>query len=335
MWYKSFGNMGDVILSTRARLARNIKDFPFPKRADKTAQEILLNTLKEGALKIPNTTFFDLSKMSKTEKTALAERHLISPVMTDDKILRGLVLSNDERLSIMLMEEDHLRIQALHEGLAIEECLKSALEADDIIESTLDYAFSEKLGYLTCCPTNVGTGLRLSVMAHLPGFTTAGRIEGLTRSLSKMGIAVRGMFGEGSGSFGNIYQISNQITLGISEEESAQKLNEIVNEIISQERALQQKIYSADKFRVEDKVWRSFGILKYSKIISSKEALSLISDVRLGVNLGIIKETDHQKLSDIMYSIFPSTLSMAYNIESSNDRDLKRAEVIGEILAKS
>ena len=332
MWYKNFGNMGEIILSTRARLARNISGFPFPQRADKAAQEILLNTLKDGVLKIPNTTFFDLSKMTRTEKTALAERHLISPVMTDDKIMRGLVLSGDERLSIMLLEEDHIRIQAMQEGLAISECLKSAMEADDIIEGTLDYAFSENLGYLTCCPTNVGTGLRLSVMAHLPGFTMSGRIEGLARSLSKMGIAVRGLFGEGSQGFGNIYQISNQITLGISEEESAQKLTEIVTEIISQEKALEQKIYSADKFRIEDTVLRAFGTLKYSKIMTSKEALSLLSHVRLGINLGIIKETDHKKINDIMYSIFPSTLSMAYNIENPADRDLKRAEVIQEKL---
>ena len=335
MWYKNFGNMGDVILSSRARLARNLKDFPFPQRADKSTQDSLLNTLKEGALKIPSTTFFDLSKMTEREKTALCERHLISPVMLNNSISRGLVLSDDERLSIMLMEEDHLRIQAMHEGFSIEECLKKAMDADNVIESTLNYAFSEKLGYLTCCPSNVGTGLRLSVMAHLPGFTMSGKISSLTRSLSKMGIAVRGLFGEGSKSHGNIYQISNQITLGISEEESCQKLTEIVNEIVSQERALQQKIYSSDKFRLEDKVWRSFGTLKYAKIIDSAETLSLISDVRLGIALGIIKETDHKKLNDIMYSIFPATLSMSYNIENSKDRDLKRAEVIGEILKNS
>lgn len=330
MWYKKFGNMGDVILSTRARLARNIKDTPFPGRADKARQEEILSLLKDAAEKIPNTKFFDLSLMPDREKKALAEKHLISPLLTDGSIKRGLVLSDDQRISIMLCEEDHLRIQVMNEGFSIYECLKKAMEADDIIEEEIDYAFDEKLGYLTCCPTNVGTGLRISVMACLPAITMAGRIDALSRSLAKMGVTVRGIFGEGSQSLGNIYQISNQVTLGITEEETVQKLTEIVEEIISQERSLQQKIYTADKFGIEDKVMRSLGILKYAKIISSGEALNLICDVRLGINLGIIKETDLEKLNDILYSVLPATLSVAYNIETSADRDVKRAEVIRE-----
>ena len=332
MWYTKFGNMGDVVLSTRVRLARNLKNKPFPNMADKSQQEEIINTLKTASEKIENTRFFDLSAMPDREKKALAEKHIISPLLTDGKIKRGLVLSDDQRISIMLMEEDHLRIQTMHEGFSIDECLNSAMEVDDILEESLDYAFSEKLGYLTCCPTNVGTGLRISVMASLPGLTMAGRMDSLSRSLSKMGITVRGIFGEGSQSLGNIYQISNQVTLGITEEETAQKLSEIVSEIISQERSLQQKIYLSDKFRIEDKVMRSLGILKYSRIMGSSEALSCISDVRLGINLGIIKETDLEKLSDILYSILPATLSANFNIETPADRDVKRAEVIREKL---
>ena len=332
MWYTKFGNMGDVVLSTRVRLARNLKNKPFPNRADKTQQDEIIKILKTAAEKVENTRFFDLSNMPDREKKALAERHIISPLLTDGSIKRGLVLSDDQRISVMLMEEDHLRIQAMHEGFSIEECLKSAMDVDDILEESLDYAFSEKLGYLTCCPTNVGTGLRISVMVCLPGITMAGRIDSLSRSLSKMGIAVRGIFGEGSQSLGNIYQISNQVTLGITEEETAQKLTEIVSEIISQERSLQQKIYLADKFRIEDKVMRALGTLKYSRIMGSGEALGLISDVRLGINLGIIKETDLEKLSEILYSVLPATLSASYNIETPADRDVKRAEVIREKL---
>lgn len=332
MWYTKFGNMGDVVLSTRVRLARNLKNTPFPNRADKTQQEEIINTLKSASAKIEDARFFDLSNMPDREKKALAERHIISPLLTDGSIKRGLVLSDDQRISIMLMEEDHLRIQAMHEGFAVEECLKSAMDVDDTLEESLDYAFSEKLGYLTCCPTNVGTGLRISVMVCLPGITMAGRIDSLSRSLSKMGIAVRGIFGEGSQSLGNIYQISNQVTLGITEEETAQKLTEIVSEIISQERSLQQKIYLADKFRIEDKVMRALGTLKYSRIMGSGEALGLISDVRLGINVGIIKETDLEKLSEILYSVLPATLSATYNIETPADRDVKRAEVIREKL---
>lgn len=334
MWYTKSGNMGDVILSTRARLARNLRNMPFPNRADGQTAEKIIEILKTAAEKIEDTTFIDLSKMNDRDKNALVEKHIISPLLTDGRIKRGLVLSNDQRISIMLMEEDHLRIQVMHEGFSVEECLKKAMEIDDTLEESLDYAFSEKLGYLTCCPTNVGTGLRISVMASLPGLTMSGRIDSLSRSLSKMGIAVRGIFGEGSQSLGNIYQISNQFTLGITEEETAQKISEIVSEIISQERSLRQKIYAADKFRTEDKVMRSLGVLKYSRMISSSEAVKCLSDVQLGVNLGIIKETTSETLSEILYLILPATLSADYNIETEPDRDVKRAEVIREKLSR-
>ena len=332
MWYTKFGNMGDVILSSRVRLARNLKEIPFPNRATESGQQEALSILKDAALKIKNTKFFDLSKMEKREKAALSQKHLISPNMIDESVKRGLVLSNDQRISIMINEEDHLRIQAMHEGFALDECLKASMDADDIIESQVEYGFDEKLGYLTCCPTNAGTGLRASVMACLPGLKMANRIEPLARSLSKMGIAVRGIFGEGSESLGNIYQISNQVALGISEEETIDRLKEIITEIVAQERELQRKIYDADKFRIEDRVYRSLGTLKFARVITSKEAMNLISDVRLGINLGIIKETDLEKLSEILYSILPAALSSAYNIASAADRDIKRAEVIREKL---
>lgn len=333
MWYTKFGNMGDVILSSRVRLARNLKSLPFPNRANESQQREILETLRSAALRIPNTKFFDLSNMDEREKTALSECHLISPNMIDSSIKRGLVLSDDQRISIMINEEDHLRIQAMHEGFALDECLKAAMEADDTIEESVEYGFDEKLGYLTCCPTNVGTGLRASVMACLPGLKTAGRMDSLMHSLSKMGIAVRGIFGEGSQSLGNIFQISNQVTLGVTEDETIQRLKEIITEIVAQERELERKIYEADKFRVEDRVMRAFGTLKFATVMTSAEAMNLISDVRLGINLGIIKETDLEKLNEILYAILPAALSKAYNIESSADRDIKRAEVIREKLS--
>ncbi len=332
MWYTKFGNMGDIILSSRVRLARNIKAIPFPNRANEGQQTEILSLLKEAGAKIKDTDFFDLSAMSKTEKTALAECHLISPAMIDESIKRGLILSRDLRVSILVNEEDHIRIQAMHEGFALKECLASAMEVDDIIEGQVEYGFDEGLGYLTCCPTNAGTGLRASVMACLPGLKTAGRIEALARSLSKMGFAVRGIFGEGSQSLGNIFQISNQVTLGLTEEETIDRLCEIVTEIINQERELERKIYDADRFRVEDKVYRSFGILKYSRVLTSKEAMNLISDVRLGINLGIIKETNLETLNEILYAILPGAIRKAYNIEASSDRDIKRCEIIKEKL---
>ncbi len=333
MWYTKFGNMGDIILSSRVRLARNLGALPFPSKATTEQQTEILNLMKDVSVEIENARFFDLSDIPKREKTALAECHLISPVMIDDSVKRGLILSDDQRLSILINEEDHLRIQAMHEGFALSECLEMAMKADDIIEKHIEYGFDEKLGYLTCCPTNVGTGLRVSVMACLPGLKNAGRIESLARSLSKMGFAVRGIFGEGSQSLGNIFQISNQITLGLSEEETIERLNEIVTEIINQERELERKIYDADKFRTEDKVMRALGALKYARVMTSKEAMNLISDVRLGINLGIIKETNLEALNGILYAILPGALTKAYNIETSSDRDVKRCEVIKERLS--
>ncbi len=330
MWYTKFGNCGDVILSSRVRLARNIKNIPFPSRANEEQQQQVLDIAKAVAGDLKNTKFFDLSNMPEREKKVLSECHLISPNMIGTEVRRGLILSDDQRLSILVNEEDHFRIQAMKEGFDLDECLKAANEADDVIEAAVEYGFDERLGYLTCCPTNVGTGLRASVMACLPGLKAAGRIEALARSLSKMGATIRGIFGEGSQSLGNIYQISNQVTLGLTEEETVEKLKEIISEIIAQERELERKIYDADKFRTEDKIMRSLGTLKYARSITSAEAMNLISDVRLGVNLGIIKETDLEKLNEILYAILPATLSKAYNIEVTADRDIKRAEVIRE-----
>ncbi len=334
MWYTKFGNMGDIILSSRVRLARNIKDIPFPHRANAKQQDEVIGILKDAGAKIKDTAFFDLSAMPRAEKIALAECHLISPNMLDDSIKRGLILSNDQRISLLINEEDHLRIQTMQEGFALGECLKKAMEIDDIIEEQVQYGFDESLGYLTCCPTNAGTGLRASVMACLPALKTTGRLEPLARSLSKMGIAVRGIFGEGSQSLGNIFQISNQVTLGISEEETVERLCEIITEIITQEREIERKIYDAEKFRTEDKVYRSYGILRYSKVLTSKEAMELISDVRLGINLGIIKETNLEVLNELMYAILPGAIRKAYNLEASLDRDVKRCEIIKEKLEK-
>ncbi len=332
MWYTKFGNMGDVILSSRVRLARNLNDFPFPHKADSVQIEQITDILSRAALKIKDTKFFDLSAMSKTEKTALSERHIISPAMIDNSIKRGLVLSDDNALSILINEEDHLRIQAMKEGFNLDECLNVAMEADDIIENSVEYAFDAKLGYLTACPTNVGTGLRASVMACLPGLKIAGKIESLTRSLAKVGITVRGIFGEGSKSLGNIFQISNQVTLGMSEEEIIDKLKEVIEEIIIQERETEQKIFASDKIRLKDHIMRSFGTLKYAEVMTSGEAMNLFSDVRLGINLGIIKETDLEKLSEILYTTLPATLAQNYNLATASERDIKRAEVIKEKL---
>ena len=280
MWYNEFGKDGDVVLSSRVRLARNLDGVPFPLAANEKQQEEVLdkcrgalldkgdNTLEELDLK-----FIDLSKMEDYEKQAIAECHLISPQMINNDKRRGLILSGDSRVSIMINEEDHLRIQCMEPGSEIEKCFDTANKIDDHIEESLDYAFDKDFGYLTCCPTNAGTGLRASVMVHLPGYVLTGKFNELAASLSQLGLTVRGIFGEGSKGLGNIFQISNQLTLGVLEEDITERLNQIVSEVVSNERELRRLLYKNDKYKLEDRIMRSYGILKNAVIMSSDEAM--------------------------------------------------------------
>lgn len=337
MWYNEFGKDVDVVLSSRVRLARNLDGVPFPLAANEKQQEEVLdkcrgalldkgdNTLEELDLK-----FIDLSKMEDYEKQAIAECHLISPQMINNDKRRGLILSGDSRVSIMINEEDHLRIQCMEPGFEIDKCFDTANKIDDHIEESLDYAFDKDFGYLTCCPTNAGTGLRASVMVHLPGYVLTGKFNELAASLSQLGLTVRGIFGEGSKGLGNIFQISNQLTLGVLEEDITERLNQIVSEVVSNERELRRLLYKNDKYKLEDRIMRSYGILKNAVIMSSDEAMKRLSDIRLGVSLEIIKDIKYETLNEITYSILPANIIKNYNTANEFSRDLKRGEIIKE-----
>ncbi len=324
MWNTEFGLSGDVVLSSRVRLARNIEGFPFGNRMSDIQKQEVIEKCRAATSKLK---FIDLGKMSVEEKTALAECHLISPDMVKSKTA-ALITNDDCSVSVMLNEEDHIRIQAMAAGFNLDECLVKANDIDDEIEKNVSYSFDENFGYLTCCPTNIGTGMRASVMVHLPALTESGRIEGIVRSLSKIGLTVRGIYGEGSKAAGNIYQISNQVTLGVSEQEIIERLKQVTDEIIMNERDLGVKIYNDNKFKFEDRIMRSFGILTNAVIMTSGEAMNLISDVRWGVNMGIIKNIDLNKISEIMYEILPGGIMKKYNLADANERDLKRAEIL-------
>lgn len=330
MWYTQFGKSGDIVLSSRVRLARNIADLPFASRMTAEQRDDMLERCR-GAM--PDMKYIDLDKMSFEEKKALAECHLISPDMANCKEKSGLLTNDDCTLCIMLGEEDHIRIQAMSPGFDLDLCLKNANDADDKLEESIDYGFDERFGYLTCCPTNVGTGMRASAMLHLPALTAAGRIEGIIRSLSKLGVAVRGIYGEGSRADGNIYQISNQVTLGVSEQETVEKLKQVIDEVVQQEREMSRSIYSSGKLQFEDKVMRSFGILTNARLISSGEAMNLISDVRWGINLGIIKNINLEALSELLYATLPAGMVKSFNLTDPTERDLKRAQLCREKLA--
>ncbi len=331
MWYTESGNNSDVVLSSRIRLARNFKGIPFPSKETPDQQGEVIDICKNAAPDL-DLRFVDLNSMKDYEKQALAECHLISPQMMDDSIKRGLLLSDDNSVCVLINEEDHLRIQCMEAGFDIRKCFEAANNVDDAIEANTDYAFDSQFGYLTCCPTNLGTGLRASVMVHLPALSISGNINSIIDSLSQLGMTVRGIFGEGSKATGNLYQISNQETLGETEEAIIERFEQIINEVIEKEREIRKHIYENDKFRLQDKLMRSFGILTNAVILSSKEAMTRLSDVRFAVELGIIDNIDYKKLNTATYSILPANIIKNYNILNASDRDLKRAELIKELL---
>ncbi len=325
MWYTKFGNMGDVVLSSRVRLARNIEKIPFGKKMTAENRNQVIEMCKSA---LSDLKFIDLENMDKIERLALSECHLISPEIasSDDKC--GILTNEPCDLCIMLCEEDHIRIQAMCEGFDLNKCIKTANSIDDRLDAALPIAFDGRFGYLTCCPTNTGTGLRASVMVHLPALTENGSIEALVRNLSKLGFTVRGIYGEGSQALGNIYQISNQVTMGISEAETIERLNQAVGEIIQKERLAGQQIFSSGRYRLEDRIMRARGLLENSRIMTSNEAMNLLSDVRWGINLGIIKDIDLETLSEAMYKTLPANIAKTCNTTNSIERDLKRSEVL-------
>ncbi len=327
MWYTKFGPSGDVVLSSRIRLARNLRNIPFGSKMTKENQVEVIQKAKNA---LPEMTFVDFSAMSPVERQALTECHLTSPDMIENKKQCGILTNNDCTECIMLNEEDHIRIQTMTPGLDLDACLKKANRLDDLLEESVDYGFHQEFGYLTCCPTNAGTGMRASVMMHLPALTELGRMENIIRSLSKLGITVRGLYGEGSRAYGNIFQISNQVTLGSSEEEIIEKLSHLVNDIIEKEREAGRTLYARNKFQFEDKIMRSYGILTNARILSSTEAMNLFSDVRWGINLGIIKNINLETLSKVFYDTLPATIIKNCNVTTALERDLKRAEIIAD-----
>ncbi len=333
MWYTECGNECDVVLSSRIRLARNLKGIPFPARESEEEQNKVIDlcrkAVEDSEIKL---SYIDMNAMKDYEKQAIAECHIISPQMMDDSIRRGVLLSDDNSVSILVNEEDHLRIQCMAPGFNTEQCMREANRIDDIIESHADYAFDSRFGYLTCCPTNMGTGMRASVMVHLPALTMSGNINSIIDSLSQLGMTVRGIFGEGSKASGNIYQISNQTTLGDTEENILERFEQVVTEVIDKERELRRRMYTSDKYKLEDRLMRSFGTLTNAVIISSSEAMNRLSDVRFAVELGIISNIGYSQLNEAMYEVLPANIIKKYNTADAGERDLKRAEVVREVL---
>ncbi|TDX49318.1 protein arginine kinase [Orenia marismortui] len=332
-WMNKIGPESDVVISSRIRLARNLDNICFTNQANNNDLEEILNIINNLLLENNkfNLRLLLLDDFSKTRKKMLVERHLISPDLAKDGRHKAVALSDDETISLMINEEDHLRLQVLYPGLQLQESWDLSDQIDDYLENCIDIAFDEKYGYLTSCPTNVGTGLRASVMIHLPALTMINRVQNIMTAISQLGLAVRGLYGEGTDTVGNLYQISNQVTLGRSEEDIIQNLLEVTHQIIDKERNARSILLKEKELFLKDQIYRAYGTLKYAYKISIQEAMKLISNVRLGIDLGIIKNVDPIILNQLMVIIRPSTLETIKNKDMTlEERDIYRAELIRE-----
>lgn len=336
-WYERSGNSAGVVCSTRVRLARNLQRQPFPARAS-LEQKAQVAQLAKAALLDGNSVlsrefhFLPMEELTPEEAVSLAERRLVSPEFVSDRQGKALLALEDESVSIMINEEDHLRIQVLREGLALKEAAETASRIDTLLGENLDFAFDPEFGYLTQCPTNLGTGMRASVALHLPALTEAGSMSRIAANLSKLGLALRGAFGEGSRAVGDVYQLSNQITLGLSESQAIENLSSIAGQLIEEERRLRQEMKENPAW--QDKVARAAGTLKTARLLSGSEAMELLSLARAGVSAGLLAGVELGAFNQLNMRVQPATLMVeAGRRLEEQERDQLRAKLVREALA--
>lgn len=335
-WYLENGKDSDIIVSSRIRLARNIKEFPFKIKMTKEDKNKLLEKVKFITPSIGyGLKFLYLKDMDDITKMSLVEKHILSPEMALKKEQDGAILINDEEnICIMLNEEDHIRLQVFASGLDLQNTLNLAVEIDEKLDELLGFSTSEKYGFLTACPTNVGTGLRASVMVHLPALKMTGNLNKLLHIVNSFGMTIRGAYGEESKAKSDIYQISNNQTLGITEKEIVTNLENITKKVMEQER-LARKYLAKNSDDLEDKVYRSYGILTNARKLTSEECDNLLSDIKLGTDLGIIEELNDNKVKELMLYTKPANLQKRVGkLLDSNERDKSRTEVIKKIINK-
>ncbi|MBU4304302.1 MAG: protein arginine kinase [Candidatus Omnitrophica bacterium] len=332
-WLKGVGPNSEIVFSSRVRLARNLEKVLFSNWADKEKQEEALAILEPTVNALEqikdNGLYLKMNDVLNVDKQFLVERHLISREHITKSGAKAVVISADETLSIMLNEEDHLRIQILLPGFALDECWNKIEQCDTALEKKLSFAFSAKWGYLTACPTNTGTGMRASVMLHLPALVMTKQINRVIQAIVKLGLTVRGLFGEGTEAAGNIFQISNQVSLGRSEEEIIDNIKRIINQVIEYEQNARQVLCTKNTSSLDDQVWRSYGILKNAHIISSSETIELLSNVRLGCDVGLIKGLTREVINELFILTQPAHLQkLEGKTLNAQQRDVKRAELI-------
>lgn len=335
-WLRGVGPESDIVISSRIRLARNLADFPFLSRATESDRAAIEKSLRDAMVNLKaahrlneSTLYIDVGNLEYLDRQFLVERQLISREHADASGARAVVIDPAEKFSLMVNEEDHLRLQVMQSGLNLQTAWEQINQLDDLIEEQVTYAFSERLGYLTACPTNVGTGIRVSVMLHLPGLVITRQIEKVFKSLQKINLAVRGLYGEGSQAMGDFYQISNQITLGLTEEELITKVADIVPVLIEYERQARDFLIRESHETLHDRVSRAFGILRTAQTISSEETMHLLSSVRMGVNLGLIGDLPIPTINKLFIHTQPAHLQKIAGSElDSNDRNIERASYL-------
>jgi len=332
-WYEF--NTSGIVVSTRVRLARNLAGVPFPGRMNEAQRAEVNKKIIDAIINVPSSLskelkVVEMDTISDAAALAMVERHIISPAFARNRKNRRLILSDDESISIMLGEEDHIRIQVIKGGLQLSEAYEIADKIDTLISESLTIAFDEQLGFLTECPTNLGTGLRASVMLHLPALESTGEVSQLADAVSKIGLTIRGMYGEGSGSKASLYQLSNQVTLGISEKTALDNLKSITMQMIEREQATCKNL---DKISLEDSVFRSFGTLKNARILSSDEMMQYVSQIKLGERLQIIKLKDENLPIKLMIETQPAMMALNLQVQNATERDIERAKIFREQLA--
>jgi len=336
-WMSAEGPESDIVITSRIRLARNLTGLPFPHlMGDQKTAEKVWDTIREGIKNIPDLEMTSMNRLSDLERQMLLEKHLISPEHSETASpYRGIIVNKTGSIVIMANEEDHLRIQCLLPGLQLNQAYRYADDVDDLLEKNLEYAFDEQWGYLTSCPTNVGTGMRASVMLHLPALTMTNQKGTVFNNIAQLGLTVRGLYGEGTEALGNFYQVSNQITLGQTEEDIINNLWTVTLHVLDQERNTRKRLQEEMKHQLEDKVWRSYGLLTHARVITSNEVLALLSDVALGVDLKILPPIPRRIMNELMVAIMRAHLQAAGGRKMDTwERDVFRAQVIKKILSK-
>ncbi len=332
-WYNTAGKCADTVISTRVRLARNINGYPFASKLEVSAANEIIEKVS-APLESSGFRKINFADLSPVMATSYVERHYVSPEFVTKEAPHALLLQEQSGIAVMVCEEDHLRIQAILPGLALEEAYQNAARTEKRLDEDFDFAYSEQLGYLTHCPTNLGTGMRASVMMFLPALTRGGYMESLATRLANIGLTIRGLYGEGSGSAGCMYQISNQITLGVSEEDTLRKLGEAIKQISESEHKARKEIQGDAKERLTDRILRAEGILKYAYLLTSAEFIKLYADVRFGIALGIVHDISYEQLGNLLVEAMPATLTLSSENtpKSERERDRLRAQKVQNIL---